>query len=71
MQFPGQWYLFDEAPAGSYACVWAPEGNLEGAKLAWMPASRGQIPRDQRKGVIFPVPEIAMPFRPATDLEDY
>lgn len=34
MQFPGKWYLFQDAPAGAYACVWAPAGSLVGAVLS-------------------------------------
>lgn len=54
---PG-WVAFENAPAGSYACVHAPEGKLEGADLSWMPADRGQIPQHARRGMILPLPEL-------------
>lgn len=53
-----RWYKFDDAPAGSYACVHAPDGKLEGAKLSWMPAARGQIPAHARIGMVLPIPEL-------------
>lgn len=58
MRFEGTWYPFNEAPAGSYACVHAPDGKLEGAKLSWMPMERGQIPVHARRGLVLPIPEI-------------
>lgn len=55
MKFDGTWYRFDDAPPGSYACVHAPEGRLEGATLSWMPAARDQIPSRARRGLILPI----------------
>ena len=51
------------APAGSYACVHAPAGKLEGATLSWMPLMRGQIPPHARVGMVLPIPELN-PERP-------
>lgn len=59
-----RWYKFEDAPAGSYACVHAPEGKLEGAKLSWMPLAREQITAHARVGMVLPIPELnaASPF---------
>lgn len=56
MGFAGNWYRFEQAPAGSYACIWAPDGKLQGASLSWMPAARGQVPPHARRGLIMPIP---------------
>lgn len=61
MQHPdwfGKWHRFQDAPAGSYACVHAPDNKLETASLSWMPAARGQVPQDAQRGMVLPLPNI-------------
>ena len=53
-----RWYKFDEAPPGSYACIHAPDGKLQGANLSWMPMARGQIPMEARRGFVLPIHEL-------------
>lgn len=54
----GRWFDFDNAPPGAYACVWAPEGKMQGASLAWMPLHRNQVPPEARRGKVLPLPNI-------------
>jgi hypothetical protein len=67
LQLDCRWYNFHDAPAGSYACVWAKDGTLQGAKLAWMPLARGQIPVHERVGLICPIPELSSSTNPAKE----
>jgi hypothetical protein len=54
-----RWYRFADAPAGSYACLWAKDGTMQSAEIAWMPLSRGQIPVNARVGMVLPIPELS------------
>jgi hypothetical protein len=59
LQLDCRWYRFADAPPGSYACVYAPDGTLETATVSWMPLARGQIPAKAQRGLVLPIPELS------------